>query len=92
MSRPIETTRLSSKGQVVLPSSIRKAQRWTTGTEFVVEETPQGLLLRPMVRAAATRLEDVAGCLQPRRGRVSQVEMEAAVAQEAKARHARGRY
>ena len=92
MSRPIETTRLSSKGQVVLPSSIRKAQRWATGTEFAVEETPQGLLLRPVVRATPTRLEDVAGCLQPRRSRVSQADMDAAVAQEAKARHARGRY
>jgi AbrB family looped-hinge helix DNA binding protein len=92
VSHPLETTRLSSKGQVVLPSSIRKAQRWTAGTEFTVEQTPQGVLLRPMVRATPTRLEDVAGCLQPRRPRVSQAEMDAAVAQEVKARHARGRY
>lgn len=92
MGSRIETTRLSSKGQVVLPSSIRKAHRWATGTEFVVEETPQGLLLRPMVSATPTRLEDVAGCLQPRRTRVSQAEMDAAVAAEVKARHARGRY
>jgi AbrB family looped-hinge helix DNA binding protein len=92
MRSRIEITRLSSKGQVVLPSSIRNAHRWAAGTEFVVEDTPQGLLLRPVVRAAPTRLEDVAGCLQSRRGRVSLAEMDAAIAQEVRARHARGRY
>jgi len=43
----METTRLSSKGQVILPKSIRDAHRWQPGTEFVVEETTEGILLRP---------------------------------------------
>jgi len=88
-----ETTRLSSKGQVVLPGSIRKARQWLPGTEFVVEETPEGVLLKPLApQGAASRIEDVAGCLKPRRVRVSLDEMNAAVAEEAAKRHARGRY
>ena len=64
MPDDIETTRLSSKGQVVLPSSIRNAHHWEPGTEFQVQETPEGILLRPLARQAASRVEDVAGCLR----------------------------
>ena len=88
-----ETTRLSSKGQIVLPGSIRNAHQWQPGTEFIVEDRPEGILLRPVVRSPATRIEDVAGCLKPRRPRrVSLADMEAAIAQGVQARHARGRY
>ena len=84
-------TRLSSKGQVVLPSSIRNAHRWEPGTEFQVQETPEGILLRPLAPPVHHRIDEVAGCLKAKR-RVSLAEMDAAVAREAKARHARGRY
>ena len=91
MPADIETTRLSSKGQVVLPSSIRSAHRWAPGTEFQVQDTPEGILLTPVARQAPSRIEDVAGCLKARR-RVSLADMDAAIAAEAQARHARGRY
>lgn len=87
-----QTTRLSSKGQVVLPGSIRNAHQWDVGTEFIVEDTPDGILLRPVVRVPTTRIEDVAGSLKPRRPRVSLAEMEAAIVSEVKERRARGRY
>jgi len=86
-----ETTRLSSKGQIVLPSSIRNAHRWEPGTEFEIQETPEGILLKPLAAPQESRIEDVAGCLKASR-RVSLADMDAAVAQEAQARHARGRY
>ena len=86
-----ETMRLSSKGQVVLPGSLRKAYQWDVGTEFVVEDTPDGILLRPVARVPATRIEDVAGSLESRRPRVRLAEMETAIVREAKKRHARGR-
>jgi AbrB family looped-hinge helix DNA binding protein len=88
-----ETTRLSSKGQVVLPSGIRHARHWQAGTEFCVEETPEGILLKPIATPCEhSRIEEVAGCLKPRRPRVSLKEMETAIADEARERHARGRY
>ncbi len=43
----METTKLSSKGQIVLPKAIRQSRRWPPGTEFLVENTPRGILLRP---------------------------------------------
>jgi AbrB family looped-hinge helix DNA binding protein len=91
MSARVEVTRLSSKGQIVLPSSIRNAHQWKAGTEFQVRETPEGILLKLLDGQAESRLEDVAGCLKAKR-RISLAEMDAAVAQEVKARHARGRY
>lgn len=33
----METTRLSSKGQVILPKSIRDARHWAPGAEFEIE-------------------------------------------------------
>ncbi|MFT3802567.1 MAG: AbrB/MazE/SpoVT family DNA-binding domain-containing protein [Burkholderiaceae bacterium] len=91
MAADIETTRLSSKGQVVLPSRIRSAHRWESGTEFQVRDTPEGILLTPLARPAPSRIEDVAGCLKARR-RVSLADMDAAIAAETRVRHARGRY
>ncbi|SHF08178.1 looped-hinge helix DNA binding domain-containing protein, AbrB family [Lampropedia hyalina DSM 16112] len=89
-----EVTRLSSKGQIVLPGAIRHARQWEAGTEFLVQETPEGVLLKPIAKPGqgTARIEDVAGCLKPRRAQVSLDEMNAAIATEAAKRHARGRY
>jgi bifunctional DNA-binding transcriptional regulator/antitoxin component of YhaV-PrlF toxin-antitoxin module len=90
-----ETTRLSSEGAVQLPDHIRDAHHWLAGMEFLVEETPEGVLLKPLVADTRehTRIEDVAGCLKSRRGHVvSLEEMEEGIAAEARERHARGRY
>ena len=38
----METTKLSSKGQVILPVSIRLAKQWRAGVEFAVENTADG--------------------------------------------------
>jgi AbrB family looped-hinge helix DNA binding protein len=38
----VETTRLSSRGQVILPKSVREARHWRAGTEFLVESIEEG--------------------------------------------------
>ena len=77
----METTRLSSKGQVVLPKSIREAHRLEACAEFVVEDRPEGILLRPLVRPfARTRVEDVLGCAGYRGLARTIEEMDAAIA------------
>ena len=58
----METTKLSSKGQVILPKHIRTARKWQPGVEFSVEDTPNGVLLWPLKSFKPTRLEDVIGC------------------------------
>ena len=92
----METTRLSTKGQVILPQAIRVARAWVPGTEFIVEETPDGVLLRPAARFPESRLEDVAGCLRPERtvksSALTRAAVARAVAREVSRRHDRGRY
>jgi AbrB family looped-hinge helix DNA binding protein len=88
----METTRLSSKGQVILPKSIRDAHCWRPGTEFLVESTDGGVLLRPLKRLPASRLEEVADRLRSSRPAAGIAEMDAAIDTEIKARHDRGRY
>ncbi len=41
------TTRLSSRGQVTIPTTIRKTRCWKPGQEFEVIETDEGIVLRP---------------------------------------------
>jgi AbrB family looped-hinge helix DNA binding protein len=43
----IQTNRLSSKGQIIIPKAMRALHGWANGQEFIVEETEQGVLLRP---------------------------------------------
>jgi AbrB family looped-hinge helix DNA binding protein len=40
-------THISTKGQVIIPKSMRDANHWVAGTELVAEQTPLGILLRP---------------------------------------------
>jgi AbrB family looped-hinge helix DNA binding protein len=82
----METTRLSSKGQIVLPRSIRAAKAWRPGQALEVVSTAEGVLLKPLKAFAPTRLEDVAGCLAYK-GRPRTIEeMDAAVRAEARRR------
>lgn len=88
----METTRLSSKGQVILPKSVRDAHRWPPGTKFVVEDLPDGVMLRALKPFAPSRLEDVAGSLRYTGKAKTLVQMDEAIRVEVKRRHARGRY
>lgn len=56
------TTRLSSKGQVVIPKSVRQAHQWRPGTKFVVEEMSGGILIRPLQTFPPTTLKEGLGC------------------------------
>jgi len=83
------TTIVSTKGQVILPKVIRQRREWDTGTRLLVEETPEGVLLKPAPAFVETRPEDVFASL-PHRGRPKTLkEMEAGVLAEARRRHAR---
>ena len=88
----MEITRLSTKGQIVLPKTIRTSRAWGPGTEFTVEETSAGILLRPAVPFPETDLDQVVGCLRSKRTLKTPAQMRAAVEREVIRRHDRGRY
>jgi AbrB family looped-hinge helix DNA binding protein len=88
----MDTTRLSSKGQVILPKAVREARNWQPGTEFTVEQVDDGVLLRPVKPFRPTTLEEVVGCTGYRGPAKSLDDMERAVARGVKERRARGRY
>lgn len=83
------TTVISTKGQVILPKTIRRQRRWDAGTRLLVEDTPEGVLLKQASVFSKTRPEDVFASL-PHSGPPKTIEdMEAGIVAEAKRRHAR---
>jgi AbrB family looped-hinge helix DNA binding protein len=88
----ILTTMLSTNGQVILPKTIRQRRNWEAGTRLVVEDTPDGVLLKAAPIFAPTRPEEVAGMLAYRGPPKTPEEMDAAITAEVERRRARGRY
>ena len=86
------TTRLSTKGQLILPKDIRVSRAWGPGTEFSVEATEDGIFLRPTARFPVTTLDEVAGCLRYEGVPKTIEEMDAAIGREVKRRYGRSRY
>ncbi len=83
------TTTVSTKGQVILPSAIRRALGWGPGTRLAVETTSGGVLLKPTPEFPETRPDDVFGRLACNDAPRSLSEMEAGIVAEAK-RHQAG--
>jgi len=75
----METTRLSSKGQIIIPKALRNAHRWEVGQEFVAIDTGDGILLKPKNPFPETNLEAVAGCLSYQGKPKTIAEMNAAI-------------
>lgn len=86
------TAHLSSKGQIILPKSVRDSHHWAPGTEFEVETLPEGILLRPKKRFATTKMSDVIGCTGYQGPARSLEEMATAIAQGVSERRDSGRY
>jgi len=79
-------TKLSTKGQVVLPKAIRAARRWRAGTQFTIEEYGEGILLKPKSQAVVQNWDELIGCVAYNGPRKSIREMNQAMAAEARER------
>ena len=75
----INTTRLSSKGQVIIPKPLRAAHHWEAGQELVVVDLGDGILLKPKTPFDETAIADVASCLKYEGKAKSIEEMAAAI-------------
>lgn len=77
------TTKLSSKGQVIIPKHIRQSHHWESGLEMQVIEQDGGVLLKPKAPFAPTALSEVAGSLPYTGNSKSDAEIKTAMKQAA---------
>lgn len=85
-------TKLSTKGQVILPKAIRDKRRWKPGIELDIEDRPEGVLLKSAEPKKKYTIDDLVGIMKYKGPRRSIAEMNAAIESEARRRFARGRY
>lgn len=84
-----QTIRVSTKGQVILPKSIRQRRHWDAGTRLIVEDTADGVLLKAEPVFEPTRPDEVFGSLKVSGPPKTLEEMDAGVTAEARRRYAR---
>jgi len=78
------TTRLSTKGQLIIPKEIRERHGWGAGIELEIEDRGDALLLRRVTYVPETTLEELLGCTGYQGPAHSLEEMEAGVAKGAR--------
>ena len=85
----METVKLSTKGQLVIPREIRKAHHLAVGTEFVVSFVGDEIRLTPLPMFPRTTVTAAAGLLA-KRGRkgISEAKARARISKTLKARDA----
>ncbi len=77
-------TRLSSKGQVIIPKPLRTLHHWEPGQELVVVDAGDGILLKPKTPFEQTNIKDVASCLRFKGKSKTLDDMEAAISKGVK--------
>lgn len=60
MSR-VATTRMSSKGQVVIPENVRRRLGLKAGSQFVVVASDDAVVLMPVIEPNLSRFEELLG-------------------------------
>lgn len=77
-------TRLSTKGQLILPKEVRERHGWTPGTELAIEDQGDFVIVRRIEDLPEVSLEDLAGCAGYEGPALSLDAMEAAIARGAR--------
>lgn len=82
-------TKMSAKGQVVIPKGVRDRLRWTEGAALEVVEREDGVLLRsPSPKRERITIEEFRKRVAPYKGKpVSLDDMEQAIIEEAGRRY-----
>ena len=63
----MDTSKVSSKWQVVIPRQLREAEQIRVGSEVAFELTAEGILLRPVGAGKRTSPQEAYGILKTRR-------------------------
>jgi AbrB family looped-hinge helix DNA binding protein len=78
----VETTKLSSKGQVIIPKAFRSTHHWEPGLELLVIDTGDGLLLKPKAPFPPSDLSQVYGMFKARVSPKTDEEIKAALTED----------
>jgi AbrB family looped-hinge helix DNA binding protein len=81
-----QPTRLSTKGQLIIPKEIRERHGWRAGTELFVEDHGDSVVLRGALDLPVTTLEDLVGCAGYKGPALSLKDMDAGIARGARER------
>ena len=81
----MDSIKLSSKGQVIIPKHIRSTYHWEPGQELILIDTGNGILLKPKAPFSESTLCQVAGCLHYTGTAKTVAEMDRAIAEGLKA-------
>jgi AbrB family looped-hinge helix DNA binding protein len=79
-------TRVSSKGQVIIPKQVRERHGWRAGVELEVEDRGDAVILRAARLFPRTTIDEVRGCLKYSGPKVTIEQMDAAIVAEARKR------
>ncbi len=60
----VVTTKLSSKGQLLIPRKLREQLHWEAGIELTLVPTGRGIFLQPSAKKAKHNLADLRGMLK----------------------------
>ncbi len=83
----METVKLSTKGQVVIPKEIREAGHLEPGMEFAIVFVNGQIRMTPVPAVKPTTFEEVAGCLyRPGRQALSEAQQKTAIARMLRAK------
>lgn len=77
----METTKLSSQGQITIPQILRDQYHWEAGQELIIITMGDGILLKPKKSFPETKLDEVAGCLNYQGKTKTLAEMDQAICQ-----------
>ena len=84
----MNTTKLSSKGQVIIPKPLRNALHWKPGQQLeAIGVEGGGILLKPVHPFPPATLDQVAACLRYSGSTKTLADMEEAIQQGVKERH-----
>ena len=76
----------------MLPKEIRDKRRWKAGTRLIVEERPEGVLLKPVEKKKKFTIDDWVGIVKYKGPPLTVEDMNAAIEKKFRRRYARGRY
>jgi AbrB family looped-hinge helix DNA binding protein len=79
-------TRLSTKGQLIIPKAIRERHGWSAGSELALEDRGDAIVIRSARPAPETTFEELVGCIGYRGPARSLEDMEVAIARGARER------